>query len=42
MRGPRLDDVVGRVRDERGNSPAPFREIVGLDETTCEILFTIP
>jgi hypothetical protein len=42
MRGPWLDHAVEDVRARRGDSPAPFREIVGLDETTGEVLFTIP
>jgi hypothetical protein len=42
MRGPWLDDAVAGVRERRGNSAAPFKEIVGLDETTGELLFTIP
>lgn len=42
MRGPWLDDAVADLRERRGNSAAPFMEIVGLDETTREMLFTIP
>jgi hypothetical protein len=42
MRGPWLDQSVDALRRERTNSPAPFKEIVGIDETTGEILFTIP
>lgn len=42
MQGPWLDQAVDEIRRKCRSSPAPFREIVGLDETTGEVLFTIP
>lgn len=42
MRGPWLEQAVDELRARTGNSAAPFQEIVGLDEETGTVLFTIP
>lgn len=42
MQGPWLEQAIYELRTRTGNSPAPFQEIVGLDEATGAVLFTIP